>query len=145
MKGFPLNLKRIRKVYTSVNAEDLVDTIVQVIEDIDTIPPESISNFILQDKTSSWLNFTWTNPHDTDFNHTEIYLNGIFQTDTSVEYFNATELQPETDYTISTRTVDINGNVNEAWVNSTATTDKKFVPDVEKPVSGLTGVEMNMK
>ena len=132
------------KVYTSVNAEDLVDTIVQVIEDIDTIPPESISNLILQDKTSSWLNFTWTNPHDTDFNHTEIYLNGIFQTDTSVEYFNATELQPETDYTISTRTVDINGNVNETWVNSTATTDKKFLPDVEKPVSDLTGVEMNM-
>ena len=86
-------------------------------------PPQSISN--LQSSTgSTWINWTWTNPQDPDFNHTEIYLNGTFQTNTSAEYFNATGLEPETDYTIGTRTADINGNVNETWVNLTATTKK---------------------
>ena len=96
-------------------------------------PPQSVSN--LQSSTgSTWINWTWTNPNDHDFNHTGIYLNDIFQTNTSAEYFNATGLQPETDYTIGTRTVDNNGNVNETWVNSTATTGKKVTSDVEKPV-----------
>lgn len=33
-----------------------------------------------------------------------------------------------TEYTISTRTVDNYVNVNETWVNSTATTSKKVLP-----------------
>jgi PKD repeat protein len=82
---------------------------------------------------STWINWTWHNPIDSNFNHTEIYLNGIFQNNTIAEYFNATSLQPDTSYTLSTRTVDFYGNVNETWVNSTATTSKEM-PDVEKPV-----------
>jgi uncharacterized repeat protein (TIGR01451 family) len=96
-------------------------------------PPQSIGN-LQSSNGSTWINWTWQNPTDTDFNHTEIYLNGIFQTDISAEYFNATGLQPETDYTIGTRTVDINGNVNETWINSTATTVAELSSDVEKPV-----------
>ncbi|HEX3018948.1 MAG TPA: PKD domain-containing protein, partial [Chitinispirillaceae bacterium] len=99
----------------------------------ETREPDSIQNIISGSKTvtnlqytngTAWINWTWTNPSDPDFNHTEIYLNNIFQTNTSGEFFNATNLEPETDYTIGTRTVDIYGNVNETWVNSTATTLK---------------------
>ena len=86
-------------------------------------PPSSITN-LQSTFDSTWINWTWQNPTDPDFNHTEIYLNGTFQTNTSAEYFNATDLEPETDYTIGTRTADINGNVNETWVNLTATTKK---------------------
>jgi len=88
----------------------------------DVIPPLSISD-IRFSTGSTWINFTWTNPTDSDFSHSEIYLNDIFQTDNSVEFFNATGLEPETDYTIGMRTVDIYGNVNETWVNLTATTE----------------------
>ncbi|MDY9927291.1 PKD domain-containing protein, partial [Methanosarcina sp.] len=89
----------------------------------DILPPSSITD--LQSTTgNTWVNWTWQNPTDPDFNHTEIYLNDIFQTNTSAEHFNATGLEPETSYTIGTRTVDINGNVNETWVNSIATTKK---------------------
>jgi hypothetical protein len=122
------------EVYTAYNAEDLIDTIIEVIEDIDTIPPASVDNLTLEDKTSTWINWTWTNPSDPDFSHTKIYLNDIFQTDTSAEFFNATGLEPETEYTLSTRTVDISGNINETGVNSTATTSAELVSDVEKPV-----------
>jgi uncharacterized repeat protein (TIGR01451 family) len=86
-------------------------------------PPQSISN-LQSSAGSTWINWTWTNPSDPDFNHTEIYLNNIFQTNTSLEYFNVTGLEPETSYTIGTRTVDNYGNVNETWVNDTATTEK---------------------
>lgn len=94
----------------------------------ETREPDSIQNIISGTKTvtnlqytngTDWINWTWSNPSDPNFNHTEIYLNGIFQTNTSAEYFNATGLDPETSYTIGTRTADINGNVNETWVNLT--------------------------
>jgi len=88
---------------------------------IDTTPPEGISD-LQHTAGQTWINWTWTNPPDPDFNHTEIYLNGTFQTNTSAEFFNATDLTPGTEYAISTRTVDINGNINLTWVNDTATT-----------------------
>ncbi|HIH93146.1 TPA: PKD domain-containing protein [Methanosarcina acetivorans] len=83
--------------------------------------PSSITNLQSTNGTT-WINWTWTNPTDPDFNRTEIYLNNIFQTNTSTEFFNATCLEPETEYTIGTHTVDTYGNVNETWVNLTATT-----------------------
>lgn len=39
-----------------------------------------------------------------------------------VQFYNMTNLTPDTEYTISTRTVDIYGNVNQTWVNHTART-----------------------
>jgi len=51
-----------------------------------------------------------------------VYLNGIRKTNTSDAYYNATNLAPETSYQLSTHTVDKNGNVNNIWVNQTATT-----------------------
>ena len=105
----------------------------ETIRQKDTTPPSTVIG-LESTADSSWINFAWTNPSDSDFNHTGIYLNGIFQTNTSAEYFNATGLQPETSYTISTRTTDVNGNVNETWVNSTATTAAELASDVGKPV-----------
>ena len=89
----------------------------------DNTPPTYITN--LESKSSiTWLNFTWTNPPDPDFNHTELYLNGTFITNIPApqNYYNATGLLPDTSYELSTRTVDINGNINLTWVNDTAST-----------------------
>ncbi|WP_187151893.1 right-handed parallel beta-helix repeat-containing protein [Methanosarcina siciliae] len=99
----------------------------------ENLPPSSITN-LQSTSESTRINWTWQNPPDPDFNHTETYLNNIFQTNTSTEFFNATGLEPETEYTISTRTVDVSGNINETWVNSTATTLAELVSDTEKPV-----------
>jgi PKD repeat protein len=95
------------------------------------IPPQSISE-IQSSPESTWINWTWENPADSNFDHTEIYLNGTFQANTSAEYFNTIDLQPETDYIIGTRTADIYGNVNETWVNTSAKT--KPLPDVDQPI-----------
>ena len=50
------------------------------------------------------------------------YLDGIWETNNSDAYYNATGLSADTFYEISTRTVDTNGNVNTNWVNQTAAT-----------------------
>jgi hypothetical protein len=88
---------------------------------VDRTPPATITH-PLPTAGTTYLNWTWTNPPDPDFNHTEIYLDGAFQTITSAEHYNATDLAPETSYTIGTRTVDTAGNINQTWMNDTATT-----------------------
>jgi len=88
---------------------------------VDLTPPSTIEN-LHPTPSSTHINWTWTNPSDPDFNHTEIYLNNIHQTNTSANFFNATSLTPNTEYTISTRTVDTSDNINTTWVNNTATT-----------------------
>ncbi|RLJ00153.1 MAG: hypothetical protein DRP08_06690, partial [Candidatus Aenigmatarchaeota archaeon] len=103
----------------------------------DREPPASITN--LRNTTGpTWINWTWDNPTDADFNHTMVYLNGIWKTNTSYPFYNATELIPNTYYEIGTHTVDTVGNVNETWVNQTTKTHALPKPrpsiDVEKTV-----------
>ena len=103
---------------------------------IDTIPPAGITN--LQHMAGqTWINWTWTNPPDPDFKHTEIYMNGSFQTNTSAELFNATRLTPGIEYTISTRTVDTSGNINPTWVSDTATTLKLYNISFLPPITTM--------
>jgi len=98
----------------------------------DTEPPASITNLEYTNGTT-WINWTWTNPPDVDFNYTMVYLNGEWQTNTSDPFYNATGLNPDTEYEIGTRTVDKAGNVNATWVNGTARTLP--LPDTEPPAS----------
>ena len=44
----------------------------------DFLPPSSITN-LQSNNGTTWMNWTWINPKDSDFSHTEIYLNGSFQ------------------------------------------------------------------
>jgi len=84
-------------------------------------------------KVNEQNTWTWTNPADDDFSHTVVYVNGIWQTNTSDAYYNATGLIADTTYELSTHTVDTHGNVNTTWVNQTA---KTSVPTANGAVSG---------
>jgi len=93
----------------------------------DTTPPASISN--LQNTAgTTWINWTWTNPTDNDFNHTMVYLNGTWLTNTSDAHYNAIGLVANTSYEIGTHTVDTYGNVNTTWVNQTTKTVNNLIP-----------------
>ncbi len=83
----------------------------------------------------TWINWSWTNPSDADFSHVEVYLDGVYQSDISGTNFNSTVLTAETSYTLSTRTVDLSGNINSSWVNLSSTT----TADVTTP-SSVTGL-----
>jgi subtilase family serine protease len=87
-------------------------------------PPASVTNLHNISYASNYINWTWTNPADSDFDKVMIYLNGTFQRNVTngTQYYNATGLTPNTMYEIGTRTVDIAGNINDTWVNRSATT-----------------------
>ena len=117
----PLNITAVALNNGTAEIARDVDNGTFFIEGIDITPPTSISN--LQNFTgTTWINWTWTNPSDNDFAYTMVYLNGVFKTNTSSPYYNATGLTANTTYEIGTHTVDVNGNVNDTWVNQTART-----------------------
>jgi hypothetical protein len=111
----------------------------------DTTPPSSVTN-LMNITGQTWINWTWTNPADPDFDHIMVYVDGTWQMNTSTEWYNATGLNPDTYYDISTHTVDTVGNVNTTWVNRTTKT--LAIPDTTPPasitnlqnVSGQTGI-----
>ncbi|MFC1800789.1 hypothetical protein ACFLYT_01905, partial [Nanoarchaeota archaeon] len=78
----------------------------------------------------SWIYWNWTNPDDDDFNTSIIYLNGIWQQNTTNNSFNATGLTSDTNYTITIHTQDHYGNINNIDQNSTTKTLLDTIPPV---------------
>ncbi|PLW80426.1 hypothetical protein C0585_02705 [Candidatus Woesearchaeota archaeon] len=90
----------------------------------DTTPPSTVTSLLEVSNGTTWFLINWTNPTDDDFNHTKIYVNGIFYSDAyhPLESINITDRIAGTIYLISTLTSDHYGNINTTWVNITATT-----------------------
>ena len=107
----------------------------------DTTPPASITNLQNTTYASTYINWTWTDPGDADFSRVIVYLNDTPQADVlkEVEFLSTTGLTPDTDYTISTQTIDTNGNINSTWENRTART---ALPDTTPPsdITNLTNI-----
>jgi len=108
---------------TLIGAMTGVDVIIGTPSE-DTTPPASVSNPGETDTGTTWIQWDWINPSDSDFSHTKVYINGAFKADVYApdNSYNAAGLNPDTTYTIGTRTVDDSGNINTEWVNDTATT-----------------------
>ncbi|ABE51879.1 S8 family serine peptidase [Methanococcoides burtonii] len=95
----------------------------------DFTPPGNVSN-LNATVGERWITWTWDNPSEGDFSHTEVYLNGSFQENIFVNSFTALDLIPNTTYVLSTRTVDIYNNINLSWSNSSINT----TPDTTQPL-----------
>ncbi len=93
----------------------------------DGVPPASISNLIAN-VTGLFINLTWNDPLDLDFDHVEIYIDGSLKATPSkgAESFNAYYFLPGTWHSIATRTVDSTGRMNATWVYGNATTTSLF-------------------
>ncbi|WP_340818843.1 NosD domain-containing protein [Methanolobus sp. WCC4] len=85
-------------------------------------PVASVSSLAESDVGPTWINWSWTNPSSSNFNHSMVYLDGVFKANVSTEHFNVTGLSDSTSYEIGIRTVDQSSNINTTWVNDTATT-----------------------
>ncbi len=92
----------------------------------DLIFPSGITNAFTITTTSTSINWSWINPTDVDFDHVEIWINGTFNSNTSLNYFLLAELPILSERTISTRTVDAIGNINSTWVNQTSIANEVF-------------------
>jgi len=84
----------------------------------------SIRNLKNASYAQYYINWSWTDPADTDLSKVMVYIDGKFRSNVSrgIQYYNSTGLIPGSMYTISTRTVDIAGNINKTWVNHSALT-----------------------
>ncbi|MEA1866326.1 MAG: hypothetical protein U9N46_14270 [Euryarchaeota archaeon] len=96
----------------------------------DTTPPASVSNLDETDRGTTWIQWDWTNPSDSDFSHTRVYIDGVFKAEVYApgDSYNAASLSPDTTYMIGTRTVDDSGNTNTEWVKDAATTLSSSAP-----------------
>ncbi|MCZ7355441.1 MAG: hypothetical protein O8C65_00785 [Candidatus Methanoperedens sp.] len=92
----------------------------------EAVPPASITNLTHNTTTPLSINWTWTNPADADFDHAQVYIDGVFVSNSPAQSFNANYFRPNSTHTIGTRTVDSSGNMNATWVNDTATTPSVF-------------------
>jgi hypothetical protein len=91
---------------------------------LDITSPASITNLRNISYTQNYINWTWNDPSDSDFLKVIIYIDGIIQTYLSngIQFYNATGLTADSMHTLATRTMDTSGNINQSWVNLTATT-----------------------
>ncbi|MFH1978443.1 MAG: M6 family metalloprotease domain-containing protein [Candidatus Aenigmatarchaeota archaeon] len=87
----------------------------------DSIPPGDVAGLINDSNGVNFIDWSWTNPVDADFDHVEVWIESVFQTNTTNEYFNASGLSSGGSHTISLRTIDTIGNLG-GWVNNTAET-----------------------
>jgi hypothetical protein len=100
---------------------------------IDTTAPSQITHLIANELTQDSITWSWTNPIDSDFDHTLIYLNNNFivQLPKGVHSFQAENLQSDTIYTLAVKTVDFNSNINQNAVTNSAKTLSE--PNPEEP------------
>lgn len=86
----------------------------------------------------NYIGWTWKDPTDGNFSRVMIYIDGKFKTNVSKgkQSYNATNLKQDTDYTISTHTVDKKGNINSEWKNDSARTAVNVTDKV--PPSSIT-------
>ncbi|MCX9012678.1 MAG: S8 family serine peptidase [Candidatus Methanoperedens sp.] len=109
----------------------------------DIKPPASVTNLKNTTYTSTYINWTWTDPADPDLSYVKVYLDGIFKTNVTkgVKYYLASNLIQNTSHTIATRTVDTSGNMNSTWVNHTARTAVDVTPPAS--VTNLKNITYN--
>lgn len=112
------------------------------VTDPEFTPPASVSNLRETGTGTQWIKWEWTNPYDTDFAYAMLYIDSVFVTNTSQNFYNLTGLTQGTVHTISTRTVDINGNINPTLMSDAATTDIEPTDPVVTPPETSTPVVM---
>jgi hypothetical protein len=111
---------RFRCLSSNPNEDCYVDNV--QVTGIDSTPPGTIGNLTNQSSGVSSIYWVWDNPSDADFNYTIIYIDGVWEANTTNAFYNKTGLIQNTNYTITVHTVDTNGNVNDTDKNNTAWT-----------------------
>ena len=98
----------------------------------DSTPPASVTNLSVAGRGMTWINWTWDNPSDDDFDHNEIHLNETSKGDLpkSQNYYNATGLVPDTNYIITVYAIDSVGNKDTGMSDENTTLPNTPTGDV---------------
>lgn len=110
---------RIETVDLSGNInEDAVEHTAQ----IDGLAPAPVSGLSASDRGADYIQWVWVNPSDSDFKRNLIFLNGVNIANTTNNWYKATGLSQNTQYTINVRPMDERGNIEPIGTTSTTTT-----------------------
>jgi hypothetical protein len=139
--SYPTNLHIGAGIYSGLNTEFINGTIDEVrildrdlsAQEVkaayeaklpDSTAPSSVTSLINTTFSPTSITWMWSDPSDPDLSLVMIYLNGTFKTNVSagIRSYTASGLTPDTEYTISAKTVDTSGNMNETAVTHTART-----------------------
>jgi hypothetical protein len=95
----------------------------------DKTPPGTVVNLHMTSIGTDYIEWGWSNPSDSDFNHVDIYMNGVLKDDNlkGTNIYRATGLSPGTTYTIGIRTVDNNGNIGTTLKTNIQTTASNII------------------
>jgi hypothetical protein len=106
----------------NVNTTDVTN--ISTTAECDTTAPATITNLVNQSAGETWLYWNWTNPGDTDFNSSIVYINGsnVVNVSSPDNYYNYTSASCGTDYNITVHTKDHTGNVNTTDVTNISST-----------------------
>jgi len=96
---------------------------------LDTTPPSTINGLTDISQGYDWIYWSWTNPTEPDFSHTELWINSTFFANITSTAYNATGLTPSTQFEIQITTVDEVGNKNMTWINDSASTLQNTEPN----------------
>jgi hypothetical protein len=88
------------------------------------LPPNSITGLTNTTENCSNVTWSWTNPTDADYSYlyalkNDVWIGNYANSTSSATW---TGLYPLTSYTISTKTVNLDGMTNATWVNATTIT-----------------------
>ncbi|MDO8563483.1 MAG: hypothetical protein Q7R87_00560, partial [Nanoarchaeota archaeon] len=89
---------------------------------IDTTPPSQVSSLQVTNRSTTAITWNWTNPSNSDFNSSLIFLNGVNVLNTSAQSYTASNLSANTLYTLSIQTKDNSGNINTTAVTNSIST-----------------------
>lgn len=94
-----------------------------------TTPPASVSNLHMISRGTNYIDWGWTDPTTSDFNHVDVFINGVFKVNVlkGTKHYKAANLLPSTTYTIGTKTVDSYGNKNSTLKTNTQTTKSNVI------------------
>ncbi|NJD52461.1 MAG: PGF-pre-PGF domain-containing protein [Candidatus Methanoperedens sp.] len=119
----------LNTIYARANDTSGNSNETSIIVTYDVTAPSGVTGLANITYAQNYINWTWFDPDEPDFDHVEVYLNGLFKSNITkgIRSYNATGLTSATSYTIGLKSVDISGNVNSSMVNHTARTVRNTI------------------
>lgn len=91
----------------------------------DTSAPSRVTDLTAAEIEDDSIKWTWSDPSDADLKYIMVYLDDVFKKNVTpgTEYYKASGLDGDTEYTISVRPIDTSGNLGSFRDNTASTGD----------------------
>ncbi len=104
---------------------------------------ENVTNLKNVTFAQNYIKWTWKDPTDSNFSKVMVHINGEFKKNITKgkQTYNATGLEPNTEYEIGIRAVDKKENISLDWVNNSAITAPEIPINDTTPPASITNLK----